>query len=244
MGLFSDFCDWVREKVDDAKIWVEDKVENAIDTVRGFFDGLGNSGSYSGSVQETIDIDKVLNDFRDDISPEAKKLEEDYMARVTEKFDDFIKSQKCDYPELANALEQKKEEVRSKLSGIIINHINKRASVNDDEFRAILKMQPGGPKTEALKKQSQKFLSEAEERFKDRMQSEMGKLNDELSKRFREALGGQAERLKKKEEDYQEYLRDAERGQLDLKDIEDKRILAADACACMDLLFAQVEKER
>lgn len=239
MGIFSDFFDWVREKADDAKIWVEDKIEG----FKEFFN-LGNSGSYSGSLQETINIDKVLNDFRDSISPEAKKLEEEYMASVMGEFDDFIKSQRCDYPDLANALEQKKEDVRASLNGIIISHINKCVSVNNDEFKAILKMQPGRSKTEALKSQSQKFLSEAEEKFKEKLQSEMSHLNEELSKRFREALKSQEKRLANKEKDYRKFLENFERGQLNIKDIEDERKLAADACACMKFLFEQVENEK
>ena len=52
MGFFRDL--W-----DSAKDWVKDRVED----VKEFF-GLGHRKSYSGSVQETVDIDKVLNDFR------------------------------------------------------------------------------------------------------------------------------------------------------------------------------------
>ena len=228
MGLFS---------------WIREKVERAVEAVKDFF-GLGSRGSYSGSVQETVDIDKVLNDFRDSISPKAEQREKEYMNIVLKKFDDFIESRRYDYPELVSALAKKRNDVKSKLSGIIIDHINKRASVNDDEFRGILEMQPGDSKKEKLEKQSQKFLLEAETLFEKNLQSEMDKLNKELSERFSEALEEQDKQLKKREADYQTLLGKAERGQLDLKDLEDKCIFAADANSCMACLFDQVECEK
>lgn len=223
MGFFS----WLREKWEDFKDFL----------------GLGSSGSYSGTVQETVDIDKVLNDFRADISPEAEELEEKCIADVLSKFDDFVESEGRDYPELASALKKKKRGVTARLKGIIMDHINKRASTNDDEFREILEMRPGAQKTQALKKQSQKFLLEAEDLFKEKLQEEMHELNDELNERFSEALQNQEAQLHKKEADYQQLLESAERGQLDLNALEEDYILIADACSCMDYLFEQAGNE-
>ena len=231
MGFFRDL--W-----DSAKDWVKDRVED----VKEFF-GLGHRKSYSGSVQETVDIDKVLNDFRASISPEAKELENEFLDSVLSKFDGFIESEGSDYPELVNALKKKKRSVASHLNGVIVNHINKRASTNDEEFRKILEMQPGNPKTQAVKKQSQKFLVEAETLFKEKLQSEMDELNAELSERFSEALKSQEEQLQKKETAYQRLLEDAERGQLDLNALEEDCVLVADAYSCMDNLFTQMESK-
>ena len=231
MGFFRDL--W-----DSAKDWVRDRV----DDIKDFF-GLGNRASYSGSVQETVDIDKVLNDFRTSISPEAEELEKKFLAEVLSKFDEFIKSEGHDYPELISALKKKKRSIVSHLSGVIINHINKRASTNDEEFKKILEMQPGSAKTQALKEQSQKFLLEAEALFKEKLQSEMSDLNTELSERFNDALKSQQEQLQNKETAYQRLLEDAERGQLDLNALEEDCVLIEDACSCMDALFTQMESK-
>ena len=238
MGLCSSVFDWVSDRFDDAKNWIEDRV----DDIKDFF-GLGSRESYSGSVEETVDIDKVLNDFRTSISPDAKELEKKFLDSVLSKFDEFIESEGRDYPELVSALKKKKKSVASHLNGIIVNHINKRASTNDEEFRKILEMQPGTPKTQALKTQSQKFLAEAESLFKEKLQSEMAELNTELSDRFREALKSQEEQLESKARDYKRLLEDAERGQLDLNALEEDCVLIADACSCMDDLFTQMESK-
>ena len=232
MSFFSDL--W-----ESAKEWVHDRVED----IKEFF-GLGSRESYSGSVQETVDIDKVLNDFRTSISPEAKELEERIIDSVLAKFDSFIESEGHDYPELVSALKKKKRSVASHLTGVIINHINKRASTNDEEFKAILEMQPGNAKTQALKNQSQKFLLEAEKLFKEKLQQEMTELSEELSERFNEALKNQEEKLKNQEVAYQHLRDDAERGQIDLNGLEEDCILVANAYSCMDYLFAQMGKEK
>lgn len=250
MGLFSAIGDWVRDRVDDAKNWIEDRVDDAknliedgVEAVKAFFN-LGSRGSYSGSVQETVDIDKVLNDFRTSISPEAKELEDNCVASVLAKFDGFFESEGCDYPELVSALKKQKRSVASHLNGVIINHINKRASTNDEQFKKILEMQPGTAKTQALKEQSQKFLLEAEVLFKDKLQKEMAELNAELSVRFNEELKSQEDKLQKKEAAYQQLLDDAERGQIDLNGLEEDCILVTDAYSCMEYLFAQMENEK
>lgn len=225
---------FLKDLWDSAKDWVKDRVEDVKD-----FLGLGHSKSYTGSVQETVDIDKVLNDFRANISPEAKELEKKFLDSVLSKFDGFIESEGRDHPELVSALTKKKRSVESHLNGIIVNHINKRASTNDEEFRKILEMQPGSSKTQALEKQSQKFLVEAETLFKNTLQSEMNELNEELSVRFRKTLDEQEKLFKDKEADYQRLLDDAENGQLNLNDLEEDLILIADACSCMDCLFSE-----
>jgi len=238
MGFLGDLWEIASDLWESTKEWVHDKVED----IKEFFD-LGSRESYSGSVQETVDIDKVLNDFRTSISPEAKELEGRIIDSVLAKFDSFIESEGHDYPELVSALKKKKRSVASHLNGIIVNHINKRASTNDEEFRKILEMQPGAPKTQALKTQSKKFLAEAESLFKEKLQSEMADLNTELSDRFREALKSQEEQLESKARDYKRLLEDAERGQLDLNALEEDCVLIADACSCMDDLFTQMESK-
>ena len=215
--------------------WVEEKVEEIKD-----FWGLGRRRSYSGSVQETVDIDKVLNNFRTSISTEAMELQNKALDSVLSKFDRFIDREGSDYPELVNALKKQKHSVASSLNGVIVNHIHKRASTNDKEFRKILEMQPGDAKTQALKKQSQKFLQEAEAEFKAKLQSEMAMLNAELSDRFSDALRSQEEQLRRKETAYQRLLEDAERGQLDLNCLKEDCVLVADAVSCMDIIFAQM----
>ena len=104
MGLVSSVFDWVSDRFDDAKNWIEDRV----DDIKDFF-GLGSRGSYSGSVEETVDIDRVLNDFRTSISPDAKELEKKFLDSVLSKFDEFIESEVRDYPELVSALKKKKK---------------------------------------------------------------------------------------------------------------------------------------
>ena len=55
------FGDWLADKFYRAKDWVEDR----IDDVKEFL-GLSSRGAYTGSIPETVDVDKVLNNFKED----------------------------------------------------------------------------------------------------------------------------------------------------------------------------------
>lgn len=236
------FFDWFRERVEDVKYWVEEKYEEAKESIKRFL-GLGNSGSYSGSVPETVDIDKVLKDFQEALAPKAAELEKTCIDQVLAQFDRYIAEQEAEYPELVDALKKKRNEVQNNLANTIMNHVRKRASTNDEEFKSILEMEPGKEKTRKLEEQSDKFLKEAVNRFKKRLKEEMGGLNKELSERFNKALKEQEDELQKKEEDYLQLLDEVACGQLDLNNLEEDILLVSNAYFCMEYLFAQMEKE-
>lgn len=223
MGL----VDWAKRALEKIKEWL----------------GLGNRGSYSGSVPEKVDIDKVLKDFQEALTPKAEEHEKTCIGEVLQQFDQYIAGQKAEYPELVDALKKKRNHVQNKLAGTIMNHVSKRASTNDEELKSILEMQPGSEKTQRLKEQSDKFLKEAVDRFKKRLKEEMDGLNKELSERFNKALNEQEDELQKKEEDYLQLLDEVAYGQLDLNNLEEDVLLVSNAYFCMEYLFAQMEKE-
>ena len=219
--------DWAKRALEKVKEWL----------------GLGKRAPYSGSVQETVDIDKVLKDFQKALTPKAEELEKTCIGEVLQQFDQYIAGQKAEYPELVDALKKKRNHVQNKLAGTIMNHVSKRASTNDEELKSILEMEPGKEKTRRLAEQSDKFLKEAVDRFKKRLKEEMDGLNKELSERFNKALNEQEDELQKKEEDYLQLLDEVAYGQLDLNNLEEDVLLVSNAYFCMEYLFAQMEKE-
>ena len=69
-----------------------------------------------------------------------------------------------------------------------MEHINKRLSANDPDFRKALEMQPGKEKESRLKTYQEKFIQEAEEKFWNKLQLEMNRLYDDVSKNIRTYL--------------------------------------------------------
>lgn len=218
--------------------WIKNHLDDMI-----IDDGPRDSTIYLDNIQVRVNIDKVLTDFQEALTPKAEELEKTCIGEVLKQFDQYIAGQKAEYPELVDALKKKRNHVQNKLAGTIMNHVSKRASTNDEELKSILEMQPGSEKTQRLKEQSDKFLKEAVDRFKKRLKEEMDGLNKELSERFNKALNEQEDELQKKEEDYLQLLDEVAYGQLDLNNLEEDVLLVSNACFCMEYLFAQMEKE-
>ena len=227
----------------------EDLKKEGIESIKNHLDdmiiddGPRDSTIYLDNIQVRVNIDKVLTDFQEALTPKAEELEKTCIGEVLKQFDQYIAGQKAEYPELVDALKKKRNHVQNKLAGTIMNHVSKRASTNDEELKSILEMQPGSEKTQRLKEQSDKFLKEAVDRFKKRLKEEMDGLNKELSERFNKALNEQEDELQKKEEDYLQLLDEVAYGQLDLNNLEEDVLLVSNACFCMEYLFAQMEKE-
>ena len=60
MGLLGFFIDWVADKIERAVDWINDK--------------LGGSSYVNSSVEDQIDVDKVLSEFRDSIQGDVDQL--------------------------------------------------------------------------------------------------------------------------------------------------------------------------
>ena len=206
-------------------------------------DGPRDSTIYLDNIQVRVNMDKVLTDFQEALTPKAEELEKTCIGEVLKQFDQYIAGQKAEYPELVDALKKKRNEVQKNLANTIMDHVSKRASTNDEELKSILEMEPGSEKTRKLEEQSDKFLKEAVDRFKKRLKEEIDGLNKDLSERFNKALKEQEDELQKKEEDYLQLLDEVAYGQLDLNNLEEDVLLVSNAYFCMEYLFAQMEKE-
>lgn len=234
MGFLSAFCSFVADGVSAAVNWVSDRV----DDIKDFF-GLGDRGSYTGSVKEAVDVAKVLNDLKEKLSVEAANAEKESIATVIQEFDQFTveAKKKTEFKKLAEEIEQRKSKVQLNLAGTMMNHINKRLTANDPEFRKVLEMQPGDKKKESLARYADKFNQEAEQEFRDKLKKEMDVLRLEIGKIFEAELSKQQRKLSEVEVAYQKLQYDAKNGQLNLKELEDACIPAVDAERCMKEIF-------
>jgi len=230
MGFFSDL------------FWsIRDTVENVVDSIKDFLN-LGSSRSYTGTKEETVDIESVLNKFKDDLEKEAKKRELDALSKVMREFDHYINANKDQYPDLAEDVERRKEGVRYRLRGTIRDYINPRLTLNDDKFKKILELQPGEEKKNELSKHQEQLLKEGEIEFKKKLKTEMEKLYREISQRMEKALTEQKEKIAQQEQKYIELSAKIETGQLSIQELEHEMIPVVEASRCINFLFGQMEK--
>lgn len=218
--------------------WIKNHLDDMI-----IDDGPRDSTIYLDNIQVRVNMDKVLTDFQEALTPKAEELEKTCIGEVLKQFDQYIAGQKAEYPELVDALKKKRNEVQKNLANTIMDHVSKRASTNDEELKSILEMEPGSEKTRKLEEQSDKFLKEAVDRFKKRLKEEIDGLNKDLSERFNKALKEQEDELQKKKEAYEQLSDEIANGKQNLDDLEEDVLLVSNACFCMEYLFAQMEKE-
>lgn len=224
--------DWVADKFYRAKDWIEDRV----DDVKEFL-GLSSRGSYTGSIPEAVDVDKVLNNFKELLSKLAAEWEKQSIKDIADKFEQFVQVNTAKFPELAGEVNRRKEEISKKMKDTVMDHINKRLSANDPDFRKALEMQPGKEKESRLKTYQENFIQEAEEKFWNKLQLEMNRLYDDVSKNIGKYLEEKTSKLERQERQYAQLRRQVENGQLNLKELEDACIPAEDAERCMNEIF-------
>ena len=213
--------------------WLRDRIED----IKDFFSSLGRRSSYTGSVPEAVDVAKELNNFKRKLSKQVAILEQQRIEEVVDEFDQYIRENTFKFPELAKEVERRKTTVSEKLDGMMMNYINKRLSTNDSAFRKALEMQPGKEKKVCLANYTEKFITKAEEKFWEQLQSEMNQLYDDVSRKIRTYLEEQTSKLEVKERHYITLRNQVESGQLNLQELEDACIPAADAERCLEDIF-------
>lgn len=232
------FLSWVRDRFDDAKEWISDKWNDAKEAVKDFF-GLGRSASYDGSVSQTVNVERVLNNFKAELEEKIKEQEEHCIASALELFNELIEELKDDFYDSVVEAERKKVQVIEGLRGIMMDHARKRISENDPQFEAVLKMYPGNAKTEQLGKRTQEIASEAESLFYDKLKKEIELLNDELAQSLEESLEEQGSKIAFEKEQLEELNRSALNGTLDLQAFEVSTEPIAETAGYLLLLLSE-----
>ena len=103
MGLLGFFIDWVADKIERAVDWINDK--------------LGGSSYVNSSVEDQIDVDKVLSEFRDSIQGDVDQSEKKCMSSVEGMFSDLKKKTKSRFPDLIEIIEKKQKQTQETLNG-------------------------------------------------------------------------------------------------------------------------------
>ena len=225
MGLF----DKAKAIVRDAKWWIEDKIWEISYK-------LGKKKSVS-SQEDKIDAEKELNVFKEKLDPVIGERESTAINGVMEKFSEFACNLHSDYPELSEKIISRGDAIIDRLKGTIKNHIDPRLSINNDELRKILNMQPGIQKENDLKRYQEQLLLAGETGFKSKLQHEMDNLYNEISERLNAMLSEKTGKLEKLREDYNNLRDLAEKGQLDLEKIKQDCVPIEEACKAVEYLL-------
>ena len=184
MGLLGFFIDWVADKIERAVDWINDK--------------LGGSSYVNSSVEDQIDVDKVLSEFRDSIQGDVNQSEKKCMSSVEGMFSDLKKKTKARFPDLIEIIEEKQKQAEETLNGTIMQYVKEHLSKNDRRFVKVLEMNPGQAKKDALNNEANRIIGEAEAYFYKKLK----KYTEDIQKEFTERLSIRLDDQEKQMKDY------------------------------------------
>lgn len=234
MGFFS----WLSDKVWEAKITVEIAVENAIDKLK---DVLGMDHYDSDSVPSRVNVEKVLQNFRERIMNEAGNVEKVSIEKAMKQFDHLIDSLESRFPDLVYLAKKQQEQARKELTGVIMSYVQIYMSENNPAFEAVLKMQPGFQKSNALKQKSAEIIENAEKEFTGKLKTTLCSLIYELERRLDVKICYQENELEKKMLAYKKISEKVQAGDINLEYLEQKATPSIEASRCIMYLFEHQE---
>lgn len=217
---------------------VVDAVETAVETVK---DKLGFKTYDSHSVESRVDVEKELANFRSSIEKKAREAEEKRIMDAMEQFDDFARTLRKRFPELVDLVTQQQAEARSALQGTIINYVQEHVSENNPEFEAVLKMQLGREKADALGKRMNETIEKAESVFRRKLRWKLKLLNMDLEKRLEHKIESEEQLLSETTKRYEELERQTNEETLDLDKLETECTPVIEAATCIQHLLEQAE---
>lgn len=224
--------------------WIADRVSSVIDWVK---DKLGGS-SYSGStVQERVDVEEVLSEFKEDLGKKAHELEEKCIDKAKKEFQEFSDKFKRQYPSSSEELDKRRRILLSELKGTITDYAQSHISENDPEFQKTLKMRPGKEKKETLENEINSIVISAEGTFYQKLQQAMGELHDEFERRLMADLKQKEDALEKqtkKYEDLEKEMEGTEESTVKLEAHENRQRVLEEVDACLDTILSEEEPDK
>lgn len=223
----------VEEKAREVKATIENVVSEVKYEMERFVDKVFGR-SYSGtSVEESVDVDKDLSEFKKEIQKKAGVVEKERIKAVMEGLNILIEAMKEHYPAEAKAVETSKKKLNQSLVGTIVNHVEEKASLGNAEFETILKMQLGEEKRETLRQAMNQMLADGEDKFNKKLETGVKKLNKELESRLRSAIGKKETDFKKESDQYERLMKQVESNTLDMNALELSQLVTQEACDCL-----------
>ena len=130
----------------DVKDAIVDTVERVVDW---FKDKLGGESYDNSSIEDQIDVDKVLSKFRDSIQEDINQSEKKCMTTVDGMFSELKKKTKDRFPDLIEIIEEKQKQAEETLDGTVMQYVKEHLSKNDRRFVTVLEMKSGQAKKNA-----------------------------------------------------------------------------------------------
>ncbi len=233
MGFFDWVCDkadWVKGKVDRVK----EKVKDAVDWVR---DKLSRKKYDEYDIEDHVDVDAVLAEFRETIQEDIENAEKKCMDSISFLFSDLIDKTQKKFPDLVEIIKSEQQRAETELKGTIMKYVKEHLSKNDPKFLKVLKMNPGKAKEDALDLATVNVLDDAEKTFNARLKKYAEHVLEEFTSRLNTRIADQETQMNDRIKELERLQIDAESGQIDVEALKDKCAPIMEASACIIQIF-------
>lgn len=230
MGFFS----WVLDKVETAKEWVKEKIEDAVDWVK---DKLSRKRYDEDDVEDHVDVDAVLAEFREKIQGTANEAEERCMESIAVLFADLIEKTQEKFPDLVEIIKSEQQKAEKELKGTVMQYVKEHLSKNDAKFLRVLKMNPGKTKDDALDLATENVLNDAEKSFNAKLKKYAEHVLEEFSGRLNNRIVDQENQMNARIRELEKLQLEAESGQIDINALKDKAAPMMEVSECIIQIF-------
>lgn len=238
MGFFSWVADsWFGDKISDACDFVKDKVEDVIIDVQIGFDWIRDSlsgKSYDeGKIEDQIDVDAVLEEYKENIKKEVSETESECMKKISDAFLELMTEISEQFSDLVEIIKEQQTKAEKELQGTIIEYIKEHLSKNDPEFLKVLKMRPGKEKEEELENIYKKIRSDAVIEFSEKLKKYIEDLLSEFTNRLDIRITDQEKEMNQRITELKKLQKEAEDGQIDIERLKNHSIPIIESAECI-----------
>ena len=226
MGFFS----WLKDKVGETVDWVKDKVDEAVDWVK---DKLSRKKYDEKDLDDHVDVDAVLAEFRASIKDDVATVEKKCMDSISQLFSDLIEKTKDKFPDLVEIIENEQKKAEDELKGTIMKYVKEHLSKNDPRFLRVLEMSPGFAKDVALDEATERIFNDAEKHFNSKLKKYAEHVLEEFIGRLNIRISDQEEQMKQRIEELERLEAEAEIGQIDVDALKDNCTPVMESAECI-----------
>lgn len=237
MGFFSflrDAIDWGKEKIEDAVYWGKEKIEDAAYWVK---DNLSRKKYDEDDVEDHVDVDAVLAEFRETIQDIVNEAEERCMESIAVLFADLIEKTQEKFPDLVEIIKSEQQKAEKELKGTVMQYVKEHLSKNDAKFLRVLKMNPGKAKEDALDLATENVLNDAEKSFNAKLKKYAEHVLEEFSGRLNNRIVDQENQMNTRIRELEKLQLEAESGQIDVNALKDKAAPMMEVSECIIQIF-------
>lgn len=226
--------DWFLDVAESVKDFVGEKIEDAVDWVK---DKLSRKKYDEDDVEDHVDVDAVLAEFRETIQDTVNETEERCMESIAVLFADLIEKTQEKFPDLVEIIKNEQQKAENELKGTVMQYVKEHLSKNDAKFLRVLKMNPGKAKEDALDLATENVLYDAEKSFNAKLKKYAEYVLEEFSGRLSDRIVDQENQMNARIHELEKLQLEAESGQIDVNALKDKAAPMMEVSECIIQIF-------